>query len=97
MNTCIPENASVEVRNTLNAVAQQFANQNSNFGLQQFWNYYNQQRQRLEAIINQNALTNYIPVQIRISMEKKLREYSMLNVSGNLGYQMLHKLSEKRL
>lgn len=96
MNTCIPGNVPDDVKSTINAVTQQFANQNVNFDFQQFWNSYNQQRQKLEMIINQNALTNYIPVQIRISMEKKLREYSMLNISGNLGYLMLHKLFERR-
>ncbi len=96
MSSCIPGGAPEEVKSTFDAVAQQFANQNFNFDLQQFWNNYNQHRQKLEMVINQNALTNYIPVQIRISMEKKLREYSMLNISGNFGYQMLHKLSEKR-
>lgn len=96
MNTCIPGNVPDDVKSTINVVTQQFANQSVNFDFQQFWNRYNQQRQKLETIINQNALTNYIPVQIRISMEKKLREYSMLNISGNLGYLMLHKLSEKR-
>lgn len=96
LNACIPENAPEEIKSTLNTVAQQFTNQNFNFDLQQFSNNYNQQKQRLEMIINQNALTTYLPVQIRISMEKKLREYSMLNISGNFGYQMLHKLSEKR-
>ena len=95
MNACIPPNAPEDVQDVLNAVAQQFANQNSNFDLQQFWTIYNQQRQRLEIIINQNALTNYIPTQIRISMEKKLKEYSMLNIPGSLGYQMLYSISKR--
>jgi len=96
MNTVIPENAPEEVRDTLNSIAQQFTNQNFNFDFQQFWNSYNQERQRLETIINQNVLTSYIPVQIRISMEKKLKEYSMLTIVGSDGYQMLHKFSKKR-
>lgn len=95
MNACIPENSSEEVRSTLNAIAQQFVHQNGNFDLQQLLTIYNQQKQRLETIINQNTLTSYLPVQIRISIEKKLKEYSMLNVSGNIGYQMLYKLSRR--
>lgn len=69
---------------------------NFNFDMQQFWNNYNQRKQMLESIIDQGALTDYVPLQIRISMEKKLREYSMLNVPGSLGYQMLCKLSKRR-
>ncbi len=96
VSSCIPGDAPKEVKSTIDAIAQQFANQNFNFDFQQFWNYYNQQRQKLETIVNQDALTNYIPVQIRISMEKKLREYSMLNIPGSLGYQMLCKIAKKR-
>lgn len=96
MDASIPENVSGDIRNTQNAFSQQIATQNSNFDMQQFWTNYNHKKQMLELIINQRALTDYVPVQIRISMEKKLREYSMLNVPGSLGYQMLCELSKKR-
>lgn len=46
--------------------------------------------------LNQNALTPYTPVQIRISLEKMLKKHSMLEISGTDGYQMLKKTSKRK-
>ena len=85
------------INNQYGVSPQQIATQNFNFDMQQFWTNYNQKKQQLELIINQKALTSYAPVQVRISIEKKLQEYSMLNVSGSLGYQILCKFAKRRL
>jgi len=50
----------------------------------------------MSSIINQNALTSYTPNQIRISLEKMLKKYSMLEINGTEGYQMLKKTSKKK-
>lgn len=46
------------------------ATQGQGSTMDQFWAIYKLQQERLKFIINQNALTEYTPVQIRISMEK---------------------------
>ena len=51
---------------------------------------------KIKAIINKGVLTPYIPVQIKISLEKILKEYSMLEIVGTEGYQMLKKFSKKK-
>ena len=70
--------------------------QNPSFDLNQFLNMYWQQDEKIKAIINKGVLTPYIPVQIKISLEKILKEYSMLEIVGTDGYQMLKKFSKKK-
>lgn len=70
--------------------------QNPSFDLNQFLNMYWQQDEKIKAIINKGVLTPYIPVQIKISLEKILKEYSMLEIVGTEGYQMLKKFSKKK-
>ena len=96
MGNMIPQGVSEADRNTLNAMVQQIAAQNPNFDMNRFWSLYNQQRNWTKSIINQGALTSYTPVQIRISLEKMLKKYSMLEISGTEGYQMLKKTSKQK-
>ncbi len=77
-------------------MGQQMAAQNSNFDMKQFWSLYEQQKKWIKSTINEGALTPYTPVQIRISLEKMLQQYSMLEVNGTSGYQMLKKISERK-
>lgn len=70
--------------------------QNPNFDMSRFWSLYEQQRNWTKSIINQGALIPYIPVQIRLSLEKMLKKYSMLEISGTDGYQMLKKTSKQK-
>ena len=69
MGNMIPQGVSEEDRNTLNAMVQQIATQNSSFDINRFWTLYNQQRNWTKSIINQGALTSYTPVQIISSIE----------------------------
>jgi|GluameStandDraft_1065615.scaffolds.fasta_scaffold56213_2 hypothetical protein len=48
----------------------------------------------LESNISQ--LTHYMPEQIRISMEKFLKEYQMLEIIGSNGYRRLEKIAKRR-
>lgn len=70
--------------------------QNPSFDLNQFLNLYWQQDEKIKAIINKGAFTPYVPVQIKISLEKILKEYSMLEIVGTEGYQMLKNFSKKK-
>lgn len=66
--------------------------QNPNFDMNRFWSLYEQQKKWIESTINQGALTSYMPVQIRISLEKMLKKYSMLEINGTRGYEILKKI-----
>ncbi len=50
----------------------------------------------MRSAFNSKVLTPYNPVQIAISLEKVLKEYSMLEVTGTEGFQMLKKISKKK-
>lgn len=45
--------------------------------------------------INRNAITYYIPEQIRISLQKVLSKCALLQVTGCSGYNKLRKISKK--
>lgn len=96
MNSIIPDNVTPENRQMLNSVIQQILAQNVPTDLEQFWNVYRQQQGKLNSVLNQNALTKYMPEQIRISLEKAIKETSMLGIVGSEGYQVLKKISRKK-
>lgn len=96
LGNTLPQNTSEDDRNTINAVLQQVVTQNPNFDENQFWTLYNKHKIWITSIINQGALTSYVPVQIRTSLEKMLKQYSMLEIHGTDGYKMLKKTSERK-
>lgn len=71
-------------------------NQSSPIDMNAFWGMYRQQQSYLIDILNRNALTKHIPDQIRISLEKAIKETSMLGIVGSEGYQVLKKISKKK-
>lgn len=86
-----------ENKNLILKLAKQIMTNNPNMDLSMFWNYYNANRQKLIGIINQNALTEYIPVQIRISIENAISQYALLNITGCEGYKRLLKISKRKI
>ena len=53
-------------------------------------------RQVIHNIINQEYLTPYCPIQIRLSLEKYIKKYTMLEIDGTEGYKTLKKISERK-
>lgn len=54
------------------------------------------QKNDLTSIFNNNILLCYTPAQIRLSLEKILSKYSLLEVTGSNGYKMLYKIANKK-
>lgn len=96
LDKIIPPDTAEEDKKNIHMFIQQVIEQNSNFDLNNFWNIYKIQDERLKIIINNGALTQYIPDQIRISLDKILKEYSMLEITGTDGYKLLKKISKKK-
>jgi len=69
---------------------------NQNIDQNTFWNIYNRSRSNLHSIINQNALTHYIPLQIRITLENALKKYNTIQVIGCEGYRKLKKIANRK-
>lgn len=59
-----------------------------------FWKKYNQQREELKYTINNKAFDEYIPVQIRMSLEKIIKQYMFLNIDALTGYAKIKKISK---
>ena len=92
----IPPNVSDDDKKTLNALLQQLLTINPQFDMSQFWTMYNRHREQIHNIINQGALTTYIPKQIGLSLEKAIQETTMLGISGTEGYRILKKFSKRK-
>ena len=54
-------------------------------------------KQQIISLINQNILTPYCPQQIRISLEKYIKKYSLLEIEGTDGYKKIKRISERKL
>lgn len=91
------ENENNQDKDLIMKLIQQIVTNNPNMDLGMFWNYYNANRSKLINVINQNALTEYIPVQIRISIENAISQYALLNISGCEGYKKLLKFSRRKI
>ncbi len=92
----MPAEISDENKKVLNAFIQQMAESNQNFDVNLFWSFFHQYQNKFVTAINGKALTSYTPVQIKISLEKILKKYTMLEVSGSSGYNMLKKISKRK-
>lgn len=96
MNNIIANNASDADKENLNQWIQKMISQSSPVDMNTFWGMYRQQQSYLGGILDQEALTKYIPNQIRISLEKAIKETSMLGIVGSEGYQALKKISKRK-
>lgn len=60
------------------------------------YDYMLQNKQKIIQLINSNYLTQYCPLQIKITLEKYIKKYSLLEIDGTDGYKMLKKTSKRR-
>lgn len=57
---------------------------------------YRQAKKHLEAMFNQQCFSRYTPEQIRMSLEKVLKQCSMVTIIGTSGYNLLKKISKRK-
>ncbi len=96
ISNIVADNVTDSDKENLNQWIQKIMNQSSPIDMNAFWGMYRQQQSYLIDILNRNALTKHIPDQIRISLEKAIKETSMLGIVGSEGYQVLKKISKKK-
>lgn len=53
-------------------------------------------KQQIISLVNNNYLTQYCPLQIKITLEKYIKKYSLLEIDGTDGYKLLKKKSKRR-
>lgn len=92
----LSSSASSEQRIALENLIKRMTISNQNVDSNTFWNIYGFYKNRLHSVINKNALTNYTPVQIRITLVNALRRYSTIQIIGCEGYRKLKRIAERK-
>ena len=93
----VPSNTSEENKKTLDSMVQQVLTANPQFDMSQFWATYNRHRGQIYDVLNQGALTYYVPKQIGLSLEKSIQGAMNLGIAGRDGYRVLKKISKRKL
>ena len=83
------------MKNIVKQVGEVMSSGNINF--QMFWKNYNQHKADIRLVVDQNGFTQYIPKQIKISLEGALKQWALLEVTGCDGYAVLKKWSKRSL
>jgi len=93
----LPSDVSDEQKSALENLMKRMSASNQNIDPDTFWNIYNHSKANLRSVINQNALTHYIPVQIRITLENALKKYNAIQVIGCEGYRKLKQIANRKI
>ncbi len=93
MKKTLPEGLTTEQIEAVLNLFRPFFTSNPNFNKEIFWKVYNEHRADIINIINQNGVTRYIPVQIRVSIENALRKAALIEIIGCEGYRKMKKVS----
>ena len=94
--TTIPNEIGLEQKNALENMIKQIGAANPDFDMNVFWSLYNRTKGNIHMIINENALTHYIPVQIKITLENALKKYNAIPIFGCEGYRKIKKIGERK-
>lgn len=97
LSQSIPQNLTSEQKTAVENMIKQLGTSNANIDLTAFWNFYRLNQSNIQAVINQNGFINYIPAQIRISLEKALKKYVSLQIIGSDGYKKLKKIANRKI
>lgn len=97
LSQSIPQNLTSEQKTAFENMIKQLSTFNANIDFTAFWNFYRLNQSNIQAVINQNGFINYIPVQIRISLEKALKKYVSLQITGSDGYKKLKKIANRKI
>lgn len=92
----MPQNMEPTQKTAIENMLHQIVASNGNVDFSTFWKSYNQNRSNIRTVIDQKGLTAYTPLQIRLSLEKALNQYALLEITGCDGYKKLKKISERK-
>lgn len=96
MMKSMPPDLDSAQRNAIENLISQVCNSNGNMDTSLFWQGYNKNHSEIINILDNNALTMYIPVQLRRSIQKAINQYSLLEISGSDGYRKLQKIAKRK-
>ena len=94
----IPKTVSDDSRDYLKNIIDMIDVSKCSFNVERFFKEYRGFDTILINIIcNNNGITKYTPLQIKLSLEKALKQYELLEVSSCLGYQKLVNISHRKI
>lgn len=93
----MPQNIEQSQKKAIENMLRQFAASTGNIDFSVFWKNYNQNRSNIRTVIDQKGLTVYTPLQIRLSLEKAINQYALLEITGCEGYKKLKEISERKI
>lgn len=96
LTSTIPDKLAPEQKLALENMLKQAATINQNPDLNTFWSIYGKHKDSIHKIVNQGALTHYIPVQIKITLENALKRSNSIQIIGSEGYRKMKKLAQRR-
>lgn len=96
VGSTLPKDMDPEQRRTLENMIAQFGAANPNADMNTFWQVYSKKKNALHTVINQNGLTHYIPLQIRITLENALNKHKAIQIIGCKGYSKLKNIGQRK-
>ena len=81
----------------LEDMIKQAASSNSDIDWKAFWSFYGKRKENIYSLINQKALTDYTPMQIRITLDNALKRSNSIQIIGCEGYRKLKKIANTKI
>ena len=81
----------------LEDMIKQAASSNSDIDWKEFWSFYGKRKENIYSVINQKALTDYTPMQIRITLDNALKRSNSIQIIGCEGYRKLKKIANRKI
>lgn len=92
----VPDNMPPEQKDALENMMKQIASSNVHANMTAVWDMYGKRKNDIRSMIDQKALTPYIPVQIKITLENALKKYYSISIIGCEGYRHLKKIGKRK-
>lgn len=96
MASLLPPNMQQQDRDLLQNMVKNVAISNQNFDENSIYQVFNKNKILFHNFINSIGLTEYIPAQIRISLEKSLKQEASIEIIGCNGFQIMKKIANRK-
>lgn len=93
----MPNGVDEEQRRALENIIRQQATFCGDINFDMFWKMYSVDRENIRIILDKQGVTFYTPLQIKVSLEKALRQYALLEIAGSEGYRRLQKIANRTI
>lgn len=96
MTNLLPRDMQQQDKELIQHMVKNVANSNQNFNENFIYQTFNTNKIAFHNFINSIGLTEYIPSQIRISLEKALKQESSIEIIGCNGFKTMKKIANRK-